>query len=676
MIRININNGYKIKLGYGILKKRSIFMEEIIMSLKFSATSLDECLEKASSELNISKESLKYRVTKEEKKFFKKKIEIEIIENEMNLQEKEIDKSFKEKNDGFGAKVENGKIIIKESENSDEVITINPCQGMVLLINDQIFNQITPVTAKDKIEYKFDEIEPVRSVDISISNNKMEAYINIKSTPAHVYKLEDEEYCKNLTLIKKKISDKYPPKFTPREIEELLIRKGIRNGIIKEEINFIVDQYEVSNKLIAKGIPVIDDVADEIQVLFKQSDELINYKESEEKVDYRNRFLIANAKIGDIIGRIVPGKNGNDGQDILGAQIKRKPSKRVALKIGEGCKLENNNILAISEGKPAFKSNTFTVNKLYQVDQVDLKSGNIDFVGNVEVVGAVEEAMEVKSGNELHVGKNVESAIIRAGGQITIGGNVLNSTVTAGCENVERRQYYDNLMNLKGIVEDLGASAEQVKENNLLGNRQYGEIIKILIEKKFKSLPQLSRSILNYNMSQGVQQSELTTYIINKLLGLGPLKIKEFKEIESFKQILGEETEEIENLIVIPADIYLPYAQGATIEASGSVFITGKGQYTSNIVALKDIEFTSENSVCRGGTLSAGSEMKLKTVGSVAGVSTILKVPKKGRIIANVVHNNTVFCFGEKQMVLELSAKNVEVYLDKSGEITIDKFAL
>ena len=61
------------------------------------------------------------------------------------------------------------------------------------------------------------------------------------------------------------------------------------------------------------------------------------------------------------------------------------------VKTGEGCKLENNNIIATTEGKPALKANTFTVNKLYKVDQVDLKSGNIDFVGNVEVVGAVSE---------------------------------------------------------------------------------------------------------------------------------------------------------------------------------------------------------------------------------------------------------------------------------------------
>lgn len=345
-------------------------------------------------------------------------------------------------------------------------------------------------------------------------------------------------------------------------------------------------------------------------------------------------------------------------------------------KIGEGCKLENDNIIATTEGKPDFKANAFVVNKLYKVDQVDLKNGNIDFVGNIEVVGAVEEGMEVKAGNELSIGKNVESAVVRASGRITIGGNILNSTVTAGCENVERRQYYDNLVNLKSIMMELGASAEQVRENKLLGERQYGEIVKILIENKFKSLPKLSRNILNYNMSQGFQQSEITTFIINKLLGMGPLKLKEIKEIESFQIIVEEEIEEIENLIVIPADIYLEYAQGATIEASGSVFITGKGQYTSNIVALNNIEFLNEESVCRGGTLSAGGEIKLKKVGSSSGVNTILKVPKKGRITAEIAHNNTIFCLGEKQIMLEVSSKNVEVYLDKTGEITIDKFVL
>ena len=651
------------------------------MNMKFSATSLEECIEKASFELNISKEYLKYRVTKEEKRFFKKKVEIEILNDsrntEMKLEEKKVivNKEMVEEKKKNGARVENGKIRITESKNKDEIITIKSCQGVNLFINGEKVNQITPVTCEDRIEYKFEEIEPIRNVDIAITKDKMEAYINIKSIPEHIYELVDQEYQKNLTIIKKKVGEKYPLKYTLAELKELLKSKGIRYGIIEEELKYICNEHEVNNKLIAKGLQVQDDIADEIQTLFKESEELIEYKDSDEKVDYRNRYSISNVKIGDIIGNIIPGKEGNDGKDVLGMQIKKQIAKKVVLKIGEGCKLENKNIIATTEGKPTLKGNMFIVNKLYKVDQVDLKSGNIDFVGNVEVVGAVVEGMEVK-GNELYVGKNVESAILRASGEININGNVLNSTVTAGSENVERRQYLDSLINLKNIVNELSASIEQVKENNLLGSRQDGEIIKILIENKFKSLPRLSKSILNYNISQGIQQSDITVFIINKLLGLGPLKIKDFKQLEEFQEILEEEIEEIETLIVIPIDVYLTYAQSAHIEASGSVFITGKGQYTSNITALNNIEFTDDNSVCRGGTLCAGSEIKLKTVGSVAGINTILKVSKTGRIMADKAYNNTIFCFGERQITLEESARNVEVYIDKTGEITIDKFNL
>ncbi len=649
------------------------------MGLKFSATSLENCIEKACDELNISKDDLRYKVIKEEKRFFKKIVEIEVIDEEghkTNIREKEAIEEVEELNEFFGAKVENGKIIVTEFENKDEIITIKPCAGMILLINGQQVNGVTPVTAEDKLEYKFEEIEPIRSMDVSITSDKMEAYITIKCIPAHTYELIDQGYHKNLILSKKKISDKYPPKYTRTEIKELLQSKGIRFGIIEEELDIVCSEYGTDNVLIAKGLPAKDDISDEIQVLFKESEEVLDYEDTNERVDYRNRFLIANVKTGDIIGKIVPGTAGNDGQNILGVPIKRKTAKKVVVKISEGCKLENNTIIATEEGKPAYRANTFAVNKLYKVDQVDLKSGNIDFVGNVEIVGNVCEAMEVKAGNELHVGKNVESATVRSSGEIVVNGNILNSTVTAGSENVERKQYLDNLMNFKTIISDLTTSIKQVKENNLLGQKQDGEVIKILIENKFKSLPKITRSILNYNMSEGVQYSDLTTFIINKLLGLGPLKIKDFKELTNLERIVQEEIEEIETLIVIPSDIYMAYAQGSTIEASGNIYITGKGQYTSDITALNKIEFTNEKSACRGGVLSAGTEIILKSVGSVAGVNTILKVPKNGHIRADIAYNNTIFCFGEKQKMLEISAKNVDAYLDKSGEIIIDKFVL
>lgn len=650
------------------------------MGKNFSAASIDKCLEKAALQLNVSKESLKYRVIKEERRFLKKIVEIEIIEDEKENTTKDEIKEYKqqeviEKSLNAGAKVEDGKIVVTNFQGNNDIITIKPCKGVILLINGQQCDYITPVSEDDKIEYEFEEENAVRDINIAITSDRMEAYVTVKCIPERIYKLADQEYCKNLTLKKIKVSEKYPPYYKVNELEDILKSKGIRYGIIKEELEEICSEHNVNNRLVANGIPAKDDIADEIKILFKNSNELINY-DSNQTIDYRNRYYIANVKIGDIIAEQIPGQEGKDGIDILGKAIKRKVAKKIFMKAGEGCKIEGNKIIATSEGKPSCKGNTFTVHKLYKTEEVNLESGNIDFVGDVEIIGTVNEGMEVVSGNDLFVGRNVESANLKANGQINIKGNVLKSTVVAGSENVKIKQYLDDLKKYRVNIDNLISSAEQILNSNLLGQRSDGEIIKILMENKFKSIDRISKNIISYNSSQGIENTPITTFINNKIIGFGPLNIKRLSELHGFLEKIDVEIEDIDDLIVVPADIYLDYCQSAKIEASGNIIITGKGQYTSNINALKNIEFVSNGAVCRGGELYAGGELKLKTVGSVAGISTKLKVPKEGRITADVAYNNTVFCFGEKQILLEVSSKNVEAYVDKTGEIVIDKFVL
>ena len=126
----------------------------------------------------------------------------------------------------------------------------------------------------------------------------MEAYIYVKSIPTHVYKLVDQEYHKNLTIQKKKVEDKYPPKYTTNELQALVQSKGIRYGIIEQSIEDVSSQHNAEDVLIARGLQTQDDIPDEVQVLFKESEELKEYEETNNKVDYRNRFSIANVKVG------------------------------------------------------------------------------------------------------------------------------------------------------------------------------------------------------------------------------------------------------------------------------------------------------------------------------------------------------------------------------------------
>lgn len=676
------------------------------MSLIFSATSLDECLKKASEELNISKEALNYKVIKESRLFFKKRVKIEVIledknenDNLKNIEEdiseistlnSELDKknnNYKEYNVienqtyeeqfevlDYGVKVEDGKILVKDSKNSEDILTITPCNGVSLFVNGEEFNYIIPVTETDKIEYKFENNTESRKLDISIDESKMQAYATIQYVPKIVCKLKDKDYCRNLTLEKEIVKKEYPVNYTKNEIINALIERNISYGILEGEIEKICNQQGCNNVLIAKGDMPEDDTEDVINILFNDSNELVDYNSSE-KIDYRNRYAISNVKIGDIIAERVLGKEGHDGKNIYGNVVKRKVKKTIFVKAASGCVFKENKVIATIEGKPSVRGNIFNVNRLYKADKVDLESGNIDFIGDVEIISDVNEGMEVTAGNDIFIGRNIESATVKSGGNIVVYGNAIKSKVSAGCENVKRNAYLETLRKYQNDMDQLISTAHHIKLNNSDGKPD-GEIIKILMENKFKSLPELARHILSYNVSQGIQETQITTFIITKLIGRGPLRIKDISELSEMQQIIKDEIEEMEQLIITPTTIQVDYSQGSDISASGDVIITGKGQYVSDISAVNKIEFTMPGAVCRGGTLKAGSEIKLKTVGSIAGVSTILQVPSNGRITADIAYNNTVFCFGEKKLLLEISGKNVEAYMDKSGEIIIDKFIL
>ena len=661
------------------------------MGSLFSGSSVEECIAKASKAFNVASEKLKYNITKDEKRFFKRKVEIEILEEDKELTKDNdagaADNDVKNKKVGRestnniyisekilnnGAKVENGKIIVKDFEDESTLITIEPCREVILIINGNECTAKTQVTSNDEVEYRFVEQEVERNANIGITTNKLEAYLTINIKPQNEFKLVDTQYEKNLKLNVKKIGEKYPSKYTVKELKELLKDKGIRNGKLED----ICNEYSVKERLVAKGTPAEDDIADQIKLYFNSNNELIDYDTKDSKVDYRNRYLIYNAVVGDVLAEFIPGSEGKDGIDVLGLAIKRKTSKKLVLKAGENCTLRNNKVISDVEGRPSIKGNTISVNRVYKIEQVDLKSGNIDFVGNVEIAKNVEEGMKVIAGGELRIGKNVESAEIQSCGQVVVNGNVLSSTVKSGADNVEVKTYTNNIIQYKNYIEKLIDSAGQLKDGNLLGKSRYGEIIKLLIENKFKVIPELSKKILNYNVSNGIKESEITSFIINKMLGLGPLKINDSGELTEFCYVLQDEIDDMEAISVTAADIYIDYAQGAKIESSGNVYITGKGQYTSNILALGNIEFTGNNSVCRGGELIAGNEIKLKTVGSTAGVSTILKVPKNGKITAEVAYSNTLFCFGDRQLLLEISSKDLVAYLDKKNDIIIEKFVL
>lgn len=81
-----------------------------------------------------------------------------------------------------------------------------------------------------------------------------------------------------------------------------------------------------------------------------------------ETMDYKNIRSFSNVKEGQAIAELIPGAIGQDSKNVYGEIIKKKSIRNKPMKVGKGCKIEGNKVIATKSGRPDLKSNIVSVN--------------------------------------------------------------------------------------------------------------------------------------------------------------------------------------------------------------------------------------------------------------------------------------------------------------------------
>lgn len=503
-----------------------------------------------------------------------------------------------------------------------------------------------------------------RSLKVNTNNNKTEAYITIE------YFLDNEG------------SD--APIFNINEIKDALLKLGITYGIIEENLFKCILDSGAKNILVAKGKEAIHGEDESIEIKFDIDSDVMKLNEdSHGKIDFKNIGAVSAVLKGEVIAIKKKGSEGIPGKNIFGEILKPKAIKRINLKAGQGCELLNENtIIASIDGKPCMKNNTFHVFSLHEMNNdVDISTGNITFLGDIKINGNVKEGMKVASGNSITISQNVESAVISGKGDICINGNVISSTVVGGGEDNEKIKAIEQMDKLYKLLSEMILAIEEIKKFNLLGyDTTDGQIIKVLIESKFKSLSIVCMGVISLSGMEKKQENnsfeQLIELIKKKLVGLSPLTIKHYSEIFEIVNILKSILEELKMQKSLPVNIKLKYCQDSTILSTGDIIFSGKGAYISSITSLNSIYFIQDKSIVRGGTLKAENLIECKIVGSLGGVTTKLMVSEKGHIRISVAHENTILYVGSKEFALEYGCKDLHAYINDNYELVVDKLRL
>lgn len=659
----------------------------------FTARTLNKCLNLASQKLDIEVNNIKYEIIEQKKGIFRKKVTILVNESELTQEEKKkkyskvkIDNSENnlKKNIDGSIQVRNGSIIIKDPEEYGRPATISSSDKVRILVDGIEIEGKKEVYEINVVDMSFVESKAERVINITSTPDLMEAYASVKYTPEDVYELKDTEEQKDLKIDVILKEQKYPVPYTIDDIKKKLISHGIKVGLIEENLKKLTEINSIEDKeekiLIAKGIAPIDSTDDKVHIKFDTNDEKKFKKDKNGNIDYKSIGRIEEVKEGEVLAIIETGSEGKDGIDVKGGIKKHIPRKEVLLNVGQGCEFQDENtVVATIEGKPSLSGGEICVTKVHCIEKnVDIATGNIDFTGDIVVYGTVTEGMEVNCGHNLTINKNVESAKLYSKQDIDVIGNVINSEIYAGGKGILKLNKLNILKKLSVGIPQLITTIQHVKKFNLLGKSvRDREIVKVLLENKFKYLNDICKQFIELIKDDNSDEEKLLArYINEKLLGCAPLNIKVYQELNTIVSTINKVNLLINSANYIAGNMSVSYCQDSILKCSGDIVITGKGEYISNIISYGNVEFASTGSIARGGIIKAENEIKCKVVGSKGGVSTKLIVGAKGHIWVDKAYQNTRFIVGEKEYILEIPSKDIHVYLSESGELIVDKFVL
>ncbi|SES79102.1 DUF342 domain-containing protein [Anaerobranca gottschalkii] len=211
------------------------------------------------------------------------------------------------------------------------------------------------------------------------------------------------------------------------ELEEIVneIRK---NNLIVQSLEMVKERIKRSTGLeeiqIATGTPAVSGKDGYVKIHFQEKDGKPVILE-DGRVDFYNLEKIINIKKGDTLATIYPPEPGIDGLSVTGEIIPFKPGKPAKLPLGKNVQLQGDNtIIASVDGKFSLIEGKLNVFQILEVEEVNFKTGNIDFIGSVIVKGDVKEGFTIKAQGDVTVKGTIDSSYIYCEGNLVVNGGI------------------------------------------------------------------------------------------------------------------------------------------------------------------------------------------------------------------------------------------------------------
>jgi len=216
------------------------------------------------------------------------------------------------------------------------------------------------------------------------------------------------------------------------QIVSFLQSNGIVHGIDNESILRFVDEPIYRESFLAASGTAPTDGADARAVYsFEINPGQVKLKETNGRVDFKELNLVQNVVEGQMLAKKIPAQKGEPGQTVTGKLLAADDGRDIEIPIGKNVRMSEDGNTAIAElnGQVAITAGKIVVEPIHVIaGDVNLKTGNILFLGTVIIKGNVDDGFTVKAAGNIEVMGSVGRSTLDAEGDIVVHQGVAGKT--------------------------------------------------------------------------------------------------------------------------------------------------------------------------------------------------------------------------------------------------------
>ena len=216
---------------------------------------------------------------------------------------------------------------------------------------------------------------------------------------------------------------------TVEQIKKALTQQGVVDGISDEKIQALVDKPSYNEPVVvAEAVLPIDGKDAYITYNFETDRSKIRAKQAANgQVDFKELNLIQNVVEGQPLAQKMLAEQGKPGKTLYGRYLEAKNGRDIQLPLGKNVRVDSDGrtILADANGQVLLINDKVCVEPIMEVDGVNIKTGNITFLGTVIVKGAVEDGFNVKASGNIEVSGTVGKCTLESDGDIIVSSGII-----------------------------------------------------------------------------------------------------------------------------------------------------------------------------------------------------------------------------------------------------------